>query len=255
MPKINEILSRIDDLRECVRSGVSSPSENLSKVNCIGELIWKAEISLSRGTSTFPANEPVARIHVKSADLCEVEVLNKEKLQTEGSPVDVYCEPAGHVVVTRDPMTRQILAVTRQDDEGRIISVIAEAPSSPKPIATLQKTQDGETRIAFRNQIIDTDSRWGAFTKNLFTVKQVAVAQAGINQTGVAHLWNVCQEGDLVSAVQWEVTPDGVIARGEARCIKARTLEELRTILPGGLVNIGKSCSDAPITEENWLEI
>lgn len=42
-------------------------------------------------------------------------------------------EPRGDVVVTKN-MAGQIVAVTRQDDEGRILSVIAES-AAPQPVA------------------------------------------------------------------------------------------------------------------------
>lgn len=82
--------------------------------------------------STFPAHEPAARITAKEVDgeiRHEIEILKAERFQATNLPIDVYCEPAGHVVITRDPVTKHILAVTRQDDDGRIISIIAEGPN------------------------------------------------------------------------------------------------------------------------------
>ncbi len=50
--------------------------------------------------------------------------------------------PEGHVVVTRNE-AGQAMAVTRQDDEGRILSVIAEFDYQPSvPVATLASLAD-----------------------------------------------------------------------------------------------------------------
>ena len=50
-------------------------------------------------------------------------------------------EPVGDVVVTRND-AGEIVAVTRQDDEGRILSVIAEAQPAPSQDPALQKISD-----------------------------------------------------------------------------------------------------------------
>lgn len=49
-------------------------------------------------------------------------------------------QPVGHVVVTKDALG-QIVAVTRQDDEGRILSVISESvpPSITQMAAALTR--------------------------------------------------------------------------------------------------------------------
>lgn len=258
MPRINDILSQIDDLRECVNSENRDSYDNKEKAKRICEMLDNLETNAPKVDCTYPAKDPIARIHAKASNgnlQCEVEVINHESIQADMSPINVYSEPRGDVVVTRDPLTRKILAVTRQDDEGRILSIIAEAPSEPKPLAILQKTLDGEARITFRNKICDVDPKWENL-KQLYTVRQVAATQAGLNQTGFAHLWSINQEDDAcVSAVQWEVTSDGVIAHGKTHQIKSFNVASARATLPPGLVNIGRSCSDTPCVIENWLEV
>lgn len=49
--------------------------------------------------------------------------------QQETSGSDTKAQPAGDVVVTWDERRARILAVTRQDADGQILSVIAEAPA------------------------------------------------------------------------------------------------------------------------------
>ena len=59
-------------------------------------------------------------------------------------------EPVGDVVVTRND-AGEIVAVTRQDDEGRILSVIAEAqpaPSHRAPSHRLSDARTGDIRLA-----------------------------------------------------------------------------------------------------------
>ena len=56
--------------------------------------------------------------------------------------ISALTPPEGHVVVTRNE-AGQAVAVTRQDDEGRILSVIAEFEHHPSvPVATLAALAD-----------------------------------------------------------------------------------------------------------------
>lgn len=84
-----------------------------------------------------------------------IEKRAREMLDTEcgGEPRDTYyaavsviarllTPPEGHVVVTRNE-AGQAVAVTRQDDDGRILSVIAEFENHPSvPVATLAALAD-----------------------------------------------------------------------------------------------------------------
>lgn len=55
-----------------------------------------------------------------------LKVLKEAYEQGENDLVATGCEPAGEVVVTWDETKTRILAVTRQDAEGRVLSVIAQ---------------------------------------------------------------------------------------------------------------------------------
>jgi hypothetical protein len=61
----------------------------------------------------------------------------------------------GHVVVTCDAHTGDAVAVTRQDDEGKILSVIWMRPERPRRTATPTEMTDDTSEWATKHHPLD----------------------------------------------------------------------------------------------------
>ena len=101
------------------------------------------------GRASIPAGEPIAwGIQSKYGSIVDC-ISRRSHDQFEGHyTVPLYTAPVapkempGHVVVTKNE-SGQIVAVTRQDSEGRVVSVIAESASGVAPTAEPKENDRG----------------------------------------------------------------------------------------------------------------
>jgi hypothetical protein len=80
-------------------------------------------------------------------------------------------EPEGDIVVTKTP-DGQIVAVTRQDDEGRILSVIAESAVRGEPVVWIQPDHLHKAHVAPFLCRVEPTQRMADFVP-LYTAPQV----------------------------------------------------------------------------------
>lgn len=118
--------------------------------------------------------------------------------------IEAYRKRKGEVVVTKTP-EGEIIAVTRQDDEGRILSVIAEADSKRRgePVAWIRV--DGDRVIASRCKWIypqSTDDYAGTRDERRY-------AAIGGRDGDIVFNTNLAETDldDLMTMLAWQVSP------------------------------------------------
>lgn len=102
-------------------------------------------------------------------------------------------QPDGEIVVTWDESQTRIIAVTRQDAEGKVLSVIAEAQPAPIPTAwqPIETAPEGvHVLVHYAKHITDLDPKWEweSDAQRTFVAMRNAdywVQDVGIGQSGI----------------------------------------------------------------------
>ena len=106
---------------------------------------------LTLAASTLRSYEAQHRAKGTLESLSKAEVNNTLATRFEAALASAKAlHPVGEVVVTWDEQQRRILAVTRQDDEGRILKVIAQAPKETLAEWAVQATPEEIDRADWR---------------------------------------------------------------------------------------------------------
>lgn len=125
-------------------------------------------------------------------------------------PVNPSAPPHGEVVVTWNPEQTRILAVTRQNDEGQVLHVIALAPSenghatASSPAAALVEKLNNVLHKALRQSLPRTPEQIRLFVGGNFSSVQFAKGDVTPHEDDT---YSVTAH-DLITAFQWLDLPD-----------------------------------------------